>query len=65
MLKLVCGFKMSPTMRGQKKKVSLLLSLNMYSNNSNEVITNSKTVAVMNFGLDAAAKHTKATSRVP
>ena len=54
----------SPTMRGQKKKVSLLLSLNRYSSSRSEVIANSSTVAAMYCGVDAAAKHTNPTSRV-
>lgn len=51
-------------MRGQKKKVSLLLSLSMYSITRNKVIRNSNTVAAMYFGVDATAKQTNATNRV-
>ena len=58
------GNNMSPTTRGQKKKVNFLLSFNRYSNSSDEVISNSMTVAAMNSDLDAEAKHTNATNRV-
>ncbi len=59
-----CYNKTSPTMRGQKKKVSLLLNLSMYSITRNKTIRNSNTVAAMYFGVDATVKHTNAANRV-
>lgn len=51
-------------MKGQKKNVSLLLSLSRYNNSRSRVIRNSITVAAMHSDLDAAVKHTNATKRV-
>lgn len=56
--------KTALTMKGQKKKVSLLLSLSRYNNSRSKVIRNSITVAAMYSDLDPAVKHTNATNRV-
>lgn len=53
----------SPTTRGQKKKVSILLSLNRYSSSMNTAIRNSRAAAALYFRRRTAVKHTNATKK--
>lgn len=60
-LQILCK---SPTTRGQKKKVSVLSSLNRYHISMNMVIRNSKAAAALYFRCRTAVKHTNATKKV-